>query len=211
VLGPSLRVRPWLRLSFAFAVALLAATWIVATRRSPDPAGLLFPGVNETATAPEALSILGRNLLVLALHAMACVGGYLAAIVVPREAVRHSGLRRRAYERAGGLAMALVCLATAFSLVTQATVLGGGAATLAAQLGVSPAVLLVGLLPHALPELTVLFLPLAVWLVAWRRRAWQGLVGSLLASVCVAVPALAICALVEVYVSPHLLLALARG
>ena len=71
--------------------------------------------------------------------------------------------------KAGPLAIAFVVGATTFSLATQAFVLGGGASTLAAQLGISPGLLLLGLLPHALPELIALFLPLAAWIIASRR------------------------------------------
>ena len=47
------------------------------------------------------------------------------------------------------------------------------AATIAADRGMSPGLLLLGLLPHALPELGALFLPLAAWIIASRRGAWN--------------------------------------
>jgi hypothetical protein len=65
------------------------------------------------------------------------------------------------YERAGPVAIAFVACATGFSLVSQAQTLGGAASTIAAQLDLSQRVLILALLPHALPELAVLFLPLA--------------------------------------------------
>ena len=61
---------------------------------------------------------------------------------------------------------------------TQAYVLGHGASTLAAQLGVPPGLLLLGLLPHALPELIALFLPLAAWIIASRRDDWDQLLAA---------------------------------
>jgi hypothetical protein len=88
-------------------------------------------------------------------------------------------------------------------------VLGAGASTLAAQLGISPGLLLVGLLPHALPELTALFLPLAAWIIASRREDWDQLLAATFVTVGIAVPVLIASAFVEVYVSPHLLRALA--
>ena len=86
----------------------------------------------------------------------------------------YSGLWRKLHDRAGPLAIGFVIAATLFSLATQAYALGLGAADLSGQLGLSPLVLLVGLLPHALPELTALFLPLAAWTLASRRRRLGG-------------------------------------
>jgi hypothetical protein len=82
---------------------------------------------------------------------------------------------------------------------------------LAAQFGISPALLLVGLLPHAIPELTALFLPLAAWVIASRRGQWNELLAATIATVAIAVPVLIASALVELYVSPRLIVALAGG
>ena len=78
-------------------------------------------------------------------------------------------------------------------------------AQIAADRDMSPALLLVGLLPHALPELCALFLPLAAWILASRRRAWDELLAATFATVAVAVPLLLAAAAVEVWVSPHVL------
>ena len=119
--------------------------------------------------------MLFRNGLVLALHALACVAGLhgrLVAAAGGRGLLRASW--RRIHELAGPLAIAFVAAATLFSLVTQAYALGHGASTLAAELGVSPLLLMLGLLPHALPELFALFLPLAAWTLASRARPLGG-------------------------------------
>jgi uncharacterized membrane protein SpoIIM required for sporulation len=73
-----------------------------------------------------------------------------------------------------------------------------------------PVLLLVGLLPHALPELVALFLPLAAWMLASRRGTWHELLAATIATCTLAVPVLVIAAFVEVYVSPDVILAL-RG
>jgi uncharacterized membrane protein SpoIIM required for sporulation len=65
-------------------------------------------------------------------------------------------------------------------------------------------VLLLGVLPHALPELVALFLPLAAWIMASRRGEWDQLLAATVVTVALAVPVLVMSALVEVYVSPHL-------
>jgi uncharacterized membrane protein SpoIIM required for sporulation len=68
----------------------------------------------------------------------------------------------------------------------------------------------VGLLPHALPELVALFLPLAAWMLASRRGTWHELLAATIATCALAVPVLVVAAFVEVYVSPDVILAL-RG
>ena len=99
--------------------------------------------------------------------------------------------------------------ATSFSLLSQAFVLGSSTATIASHLRMSPALLIVGLAPHAVPELTALFLPLAAWVLASRRGDWHKLLAATAVTVALAVPMLVVSALVEVYVSPHLIEALA--
>ena len=100
--------------------------------------------------------------------------------------------------------------ATTFSLSAQAFVLGDDAAGVAGFLHVSPGLLLLGLLPHAMIELTALFLPLAAWIIASRRGEWDQLLAATFVTVAIAVPMLVVAALIEVYVSPHLFTALTR-
>lgn len=207
--GASWRVlEGWTLLSLAVAVALLAAVWAVASASAPDPSGLHLAGVTRPARGADLVPILFGNSLVLALHALACVAGFIAGSSMPLTARHHTGAWRRVHELAGPFAILFVAGATLFSLATQAYVLGSLASTLSAQLGLSPALLIVGLLPHALPELTVLFLPLAAWTLASRRGRWDELLAATAVTVAVAVPVLALAALVELWVSPELLLAL---
>ena len=71
----------------------------------------------------------------------------------------------------------------------------------------SRGVLILTLLPHALPELIALFLPLAAWLLARRRDRWEELLAATFATVAIAIPVLVVAAFVEVYVWPHILAA----
>jgi uncharacterized membrane protein SpoIIM required for sporulation len=57
-------------------------------------------------------------------------------------------------------------------------------------------------------ELVALFLPLAAWIIASRRGQWEQLLAATLVTVAVAVPVLVVAAFIEVYVSPHLFVAL---
>jgi uncharacterized membrane protein len=207
--APADALRPWLTLSLTVSAALLLAVCAIAKLSVPDPTPLVYPGLNAPATAGDYVHILIRNGLVLALHAMACVAGFIAGSSLPLSASHRRGLSRWVHEKAGPLAIAFVTGATVFSLGTQAFVLGSGASTLAAQGGIAPGLLLLGLLPHAMPELTALFLPLAAWLIASRRGEWEDLLAATVVTVAVAVPVLLASAAVELWVSPDLLRALA--
>jgi hypothetical protein len=203
----------WFAGSLAAAVTLLAATWLIA--------GLSGAGGFDVQTiAPpfrvgnlgQAGTIVAKNLLVLTLHAMACVAGFIAGSSLPLQAQEHHGIARAIHERGGRLAIIFVVAATTFSLSAQALVLGGETASVAAHLHTSPGILLVVLLPHALIELTALFLPLAAWIIASRRGEWDELLAATLVTVAIALPMLVFAALFEVYISPHILQALiARG
>ena len=197
----------WAALSLAIAVGLLAATWLVATLSTPDPTPLELAGVHRPAAGSDFAHYLARNSLVLALHALACVAGFMARSSLPVVAEGHTGLLRTIHERAGSLAVGFVLCATAFSLATQALVLGRDAATVAHQLGVSPYELLAVLSLHAVPELVALFLPLAAWTLAARRGRWNELLAATAVTVAVAVPVMVAAAAVETWVTPHLLAA----
>lgn len=200
---------PWLRLSALITAGLLLAVLAIATLSTPDPTRYLIPGYNVDATFADYLAVLYRNSLVLALHAMACVAGFMAGSSLPLSASRRSGVSRWVHEKAGPLAIGFVVCATAFSLCTQAYIIGGGAGSVAEQLGVSPGTLLLALAPHAVPELIALFLPLAAWIVASRKGDWQDLLAATFVTVAVAVPVLLASAAVETWVSPLLLDAIA--
>ena len=161
--------------------------WSPRSRR-PTRRRASFPGVTRPADPRRLGFVLDRNALVLALHALACVAGFIAGSSLPTVADGYTGSSRWVHEHAGPLAIAFVLAATLFSLGTQAYVLGGQASTLAAEFGMSPALLLVCLLPHALPELTALFLPLAAWTIASRRGAWDELLAATFVTVAIAVP-----------------------
>jgi hypothetical protein len=202
---------PWVRGSLAVTGLLLATIWLVATLATPDPSGAAFPGVSYRATPADFAFVLYRNGLVLALHALACVAGFMAGSALPTVATGYTGLWRKVHDRAGPLAIGFVIAATLFSLATQAYALGHAAADLSGELGMSPLVLLVGLLPHALPELTALFLPLAAWTLASRRGAWEELLAATFVTVAVAVPVLVLAAAVETWVSPEVLAILSEA
>lgn len=200
---------PWVALSFLVACGLLAAVYLVAKAATPQPAILNFAGLTHPPDLEDYLHILYRNGLVLALHAMACVAGFIAGSSLPLSAANRSGLDRWVHEKAGPLAIGFVLCATIFSLCTQAYGIGLVAADVSGLLQIGPGTLIVGLLPHALPELTALFLPLAAWIIASRQGRWEDLLAATFVTVAIAVPVLLASAAVELWVSPELLRALA--
>jgi hypothetical protein len=197
-------LRSWLALSVAIALALLGVVVLIAAVTPADATAVRVPNLNRTATWSDYGEILYRNSLVLALHALACVAGFIAGNSLPLSAANRSGLSRWVHEKAGPLAIGFVVCATLFSLCTQAYFLGRLTSTLAAQLDVTPTLFVVMLLPHALPELTALFLPLAAWLIASRRGRWDELLAATFVTVAIAVPVLLASAAVELWVTPRL-------
>jgi hypothetical protein len=196
---------PWFLLSVAISLGLLAAVYAVAKLTRPDPTLYYLPGIHDAAGPMDYLHVLIRNSLVLALHAMACVAGFMAGSSLPLSASHRSGVSRWVHEKAGPLAIGFVVLATTFSLVTQAYIIGGNAASIATQLGTTPGWLMLAIAPHALPELIALFLPLAAWVIASRNDDWQDLLAATFVTVAIAIPVLLASAAVETWVSPLLL------
>ncbi|HEY1356752.1 MAG TPA: stage II sporulation protein M [Thermoleophilaceae bacterium] len=196
---------PWLSLSVGIAAALLCAVYVVAKVSTPDSTPFLIAGFHSPASLDDYLAVLYRNSLVLALHAMACVAGFIAGSSLPLSAAKRHGLSRFVHEKAGPLAIGFVICATGFSLTTQAYLIGSGVATVSHELHITPGLLLLALLPHALPELTALFLPLAAWIIASRHDRWDELLAATFVTVAVAVPVLLASAAVELWVSPRLL------
>jgi hypothetical protein len=198
----------WAAGSALAAACLLAAIFLVATFDHGYQQIISLQPPFAVGGVGDVLQILRSNLLVLALHAMACVAGFIAGSSLPLQAQQKRGVSRWVHEHGGRLAITFVIAATAFSLSIQAYTIGHTLAGLSHFLGVSPALLLLGVLPHAVLELTALFLPLAAWIIASRKGEWEQLLAATVVTVAIAVPALIVAAIIEVYVSPHLFTAL---
>lgn len=201
-------LRGWLALSLAITFALLGAVWVVAGMLTPDITPIHMPGLTEPTDAGDLLPILWRNSLVLALHATACVAGFIAGASMPIAAAQRTGFSRWIHVKTAEFAILFVAAVTLFSLGTQALYLGFQGATIAYQLDISHATLILSVLPHAIPELAALFLPLAAWLIASRRGEWNQLLAATFITVLLAIPVLVVSATTEVYLWPHILEAL---
>lgn len=202
-LAPWPVIRGWAIGSLAIALTLVGATILVASLSRPRGAAFVY-GVPDPATTADLLHIFVRNLLVLSLHALACVAGYLARRSLPMQALLRRGVDRWVHEHAGGVALAFVLCATLFSVASQAYLLGHIARDAAAILEVSPQALVACLLPHAIPELTAVFLPLAAFLIACRRGDFHHLLAATAVTTAIALPVIAASALVETYLTPEI-------
>jgi hypothetical protein len=204
-------LRGWIALSLAVALTLLAAVWVVAGLLTPDITPIHLAGLTHPSEPDDLLPILWRNSLVLALHGTACIAGFIAGASMPIAAAQRTGFSRWVHVKAGELAILFVAAVTLFSLSTQALYLGLQGSTLAYQLQITRFELILSVLPHALPELTALFLPLAAWLIASRRGEWNQLLAATLITVMLAIPVVVVAAVIEVYVWPQILQELSPG
>jgi hypothetical protein len=195
----------WVAASVAISLMLLAAVLVIASVVKPDLGFSYAPKPPHGLDAGGILEVMGRNSLVLALHAFACIAGFIAGSSLPLSAARRSGISRIVHERARRIAFAWVIGVTSFSLVTQAFALGITGSTLADELQITPGQLILTALPHALLELTAVFLPLAAWTIASRRSEWDQLLAATLVTATMAIPMLLVSATWEVHVWPSLL------
>jgi hypothetical protein len=198
-------VRSWLLAACLISLALLGAVVAVGTSVNPDIGFDYVPKQPHGIEAVRVLEVMGRNSLVLALHAFACVAGFIAGATLPLSAARRKGISRVIHEKARPIAFAWVIAVTCFSLLTQAFSLGITGSTLAYSLFISVPLLVLTTLPHALLELTAVFLPLAAWTLASRRGEWDQLLAATFVTVAMAVPMLLVAATWEVYVWPYIL------
>lgn len=199
-------IRSWVLGALAVAILLLGGVLLVATLTTPDETPLWVAGLTHGADAEDTLPILFRNSLVLALHATACVAGFIAGSSLTLAAEKRHGFSRWIHEKARPVALGWVVAVTCFSLLTQAFALGLTGGQLANQFDIAPATLVLTVLPHAVPELVALFLPLAAWTIASRRNEWHDLLAATFVTVALAVPVLLFTAAWEVWIWPRILI-----
>ena len=198
-------LRSWLLGAAAVSLLLLGATVAIASLVRPDVGFDPVPDLPNGAETGQIAHVVGRNSLVLALHAFACIAGFIAGSSLVLSAQKRRGLSRWVHERARPVAFAWVIFVTCASLLTQAVALGIHGSTLAYNAGISPGLLVLTVLPHALLELTAVFLPLAAWTIASRRDEWDQLLAATVVTVTIAIPMLFVSAAWEVHVWPYLL------
>src|SRR5437870_3587110 len=73
----------WFAGALAISALLLLAVWAIASAIPPD---LGFDYLPSRPTGPDTervLALVGRNSIVLALHAFACIAGFIAGSALP--------------------------------------------------------------------------------------------------------------------------------
>ncbi len=198
----------WMGGSALATVVLLIGVLIVAElTRGAGPTQVSGPPF-QTGDIGNVLNILGDNLMVLALHLLACVAGFTGGSSLPSQAAAMEGYKRTVSILTARFALVFVAFAMVGSLLVQIVTIGHSVAWLGARLDVSPAKVLLGVLPHAALELFAMFLPLAASVRAARRREWDQLLAAVIVTAMLALPILVACASWETWVAPHLVAAI---
>jgi Stage II sporulation protein M len=180
---------PWALGSLAIGVCLLVSALAVALLAGPSgPYTPVF--ADPSAGANDFARIVVANTSVLALQILVCVGAHLA-------------LRPGDHARRRAWSLYVIAGLSVYSLASQAWRLGHELASAAHTLGFTPAELLVRLSPHAVPELTAVFLPLAGCVSLLRRRRFEDLGAAALLTAVVAFPIVVCAAGIEVYLTPY--------
>lgn len=192
---------PWVAISAIIAAILLLATYIVAVTATPEQTSGSLIAADPSAHWADFGFILGRNFTVLLLHLMVCFATYLVRRSLPIQAGEMRGFQAWIHRNASTPALLLVVALTIYSILQQALVLGHSLADLSAHGDMTAAGILVRLLPHAVPELIAVFLPLAAALWLESRDRNKELLAAVAACVVIAVPVVIASAFVEVVIA----------
>jgi hypothetical protein len=191
----------WLIKSLCIALIMLIAVYIVAVLAAGTDTYAL-PNILGDPRFSDVVIVFFRNMLVLALHGFVCLAGFMAMRALPEQAQYKRGVDRWVHEHAGPAAMVFVTCATIFSMTTQTWILGHQVADLSYTLKVPESTLMLTVLPHAVLELTAVFLPLAAFLTASRAGKWDELLAATIVTVSFAIPMIIVAAVLEAYLWP---------
>lgn len=191
----------WLFKSLCIALSMLLGVYLVSILAGGQSTSAL-PNILAEPHVADVLVVIFRNLLVLALHGFVCLAGFMAMRALPAQTQYKSGMNRWVHEHAGPFAMVFVSVATIFSMTTQVWILGHNVADISATLGVPQSTLMLTVCPHAVLELTAVFLPLAAFLTASREGRWEELLAATIVTVSVALPMIIVAAVIEAYLWP---------
>lgn len=194
---------PWFAISALVSAILLLATYITATTVQADPTGGGLIAADPSSRWVDFGFVLGRNFSVLLLHLLVCFATYLVRRSIPIQEGELSGFQRWIHRHAQRPALLLVIALTVFSMLQQAANLGYGLSSVTAMMSMSEGQVLVRLLPHAVPELVAVFLPLAavIWLEVKGRN--QDLLAAVAACTLIAIPLIVVSAWLEVSVASN--------
>src|SRR5581483_275053 len=117
---PGAVVGRWAAGSALAAAGLLTAVLLIATLDQGYSRIIELRPPFVVGGDGDVLHVLRSNFLVLALHAMACVAGFIAGASLPLQVEHRRGVSRWLHEHGGRIAIGFVVLATTFSLSAQA-------------------------------------------------------------------------------------------
>jgi Stage II sporulation protein M len=199
----------------AVAVVLLTGVALIATHVPGSYVSGIDSGLfTRRHSFGDVLYVFRRNLLVLGIHLCAC---WIGAIIgrsrepAPARWGPIAVLDRPVPSWMGRAALFYALLVTLLSVVVQAIALGRQLADLSLAAHISSTHLLVLVLPHAVPELVAVFLPLGLFLLEAQRGRLDRLGAWSLQAAAVALPVLLCAAVVETYVTPARVIAASRG
>lgn len=194
----------WLLIASLIAGFMLASVLAISVIRPPTGIDAR-PYLLDARRWSDVSFTLYRNLQVLALHGFICLAGYMARRTLPVQIQFKQGIDRWIHEYLGRWTMIIVVLATAYSITSQIWIIGLHLGNIAVAIDLPQSLLLLSLAPHAMIELTAVFLPMAALLMASRRGEWNTLLAATLLTALIALPMLSLAALIEVFVWPGVL------
>src|SRR6476661_4481261 len=156
----------WFTGAFLISLGLLAAVIVVGSILTPDYGFHYTPTIPQGADMDRMLAVLFRNSLVLALHAFACIAGFIAGATLPLSAARRTGISRVIHEKARPIAFGWVIAVTCFSLCTQAGALGLIGSTIASRRGEWDQLLAATMVTVAIA------IPMLIVAAAWEVHIW---------------------------------------
>jgi len=196
----------WTAVAATVAAMLLGGVALVALHthgRAADGAGSGLLIAHHTIG--DALYVFRRNLLVLGIHLCACwIGAILGRPYrpAPDRLGRLGRLHRPVPDWMGRAALLWALLVTLLSVGVQALALGRLLADISVAADLPRLQLLWLVLPHAVPELLAVFLPLGLFLLEARRGRLERLGLWSLQAAAIALPVLLCAAAIETYVTP---------
>jgi hypothetical protein len=204
--APWSEIARWAAVAAAVAAMLLGGVALVAARTR----GTYLDGIDSGLlirhhSVGDALYVFRRNLLVLGIHLCACwIGAILGRPYrpAPDSLGRLGRLHRPVPAWMGRAALLWALLVTLLSVAVQALALGRLLADISVAADIPRLELLVLVLPHAVPELLAVFLPLGLFLLEARRGRLERLGLWSLQAAAIALPVLLCAAAIETYVTP---------
>lgn len=205
-------IRQWCGLSLLIALIMLAGVALSASFADADPSlgqyNILL-GADAAFSTPWAdlWYLVYRNSLVLGIHFGACIIG----AIIGRRHHDHDPLDNLGSynpnlpEWVSKAALVYAWVVTMSSVVIQVSKIGLIISDFAAYIELAPWLVVLLVLPHAIPELTAIFLPLALFMIQARKNQLRVLGTRSLQAAAVAVPVIAVAACIEVFISPHLI------